>query len=74
MDVLGFVNLVLLLVGELLTAFRQNAAARVSEITRRLAVAALRASAEVDNAPVNWQDPEQVANYVRSLPRFEPLP
>lgn len=74
MNYYAFLNLILSLAASIIAALGKQNLTEAALIVRRLAAAALRASAEIDNADVAWEDPESVAAYVRSLPKFEPLP
>lgn len=74
MDYYGFVQLALSLVASIIAALGKKNLTEAALIVRRLAAAALRASAEIDAVPVDWDNPKSVADYVRSLPKFEPLP
>ena len=69
-----FAELVLSLVTGIIAALRRDNLTEAAQIVRRLAVAALRASADVDRVTIDWSDPKAVANYIRSLRTFEPIP
>lgn len=74
MNYYAFAELVLSLVVSIIAALGRGNLSEAGLIVRRLAVAALRASADVDGVAVDWSDPKAVASYVRSLPTFEPIP
>ena len=44
------------------------------EIADEIAVAVLQATARVKGATIDWTDPAVVAEYVKALPAFTPIP
>ena len=74
MNFLGFAQLILTLVSSLLASFGKKNLADAGMIVKRLAVASLKAAAEVDNAGVDWSNPQEVSSYVATLPDYEPIP
>lgn len=44
------------------------------EIADEIALAVLQATAQVKGATIDWTDPAAVAEYVKALPVFTPIP
>jgi hypothetical protein len=64
-------------ISSLLEAEKNKSLATVGvdiQLADEIAVAVLQATAQVKGATIDWTDPAAVADYVKALPAFTPIP